>query len=282
MVNINDSVLERFIDEDVPYIDLTSHILGIEEQSGSISYIARENICVCGTEEVKKIFDKYDLEVLNYKRSGTFLKKGEVLLQAKGRADALHLVWKVCVNILENASGVATRVQKFVESAKDVNPKVEIVTTRKIFPGTKQLATKAVLVGGAYPHRLGLGESILVFEEHLRFYGGLDKFIDNLKELKQKACEKMIAVEAHNIEDALKLAKANVDIIQLDKFSIEDLKTAVKQIKEISPNTRISAAGGINMQNVKEISACGADLLVTSSLYFGKPADIKADIQLLR
>lgn len=280
MVNIIESVLDRFIEEDVPYLDLTSHILGVEEQIGSIRYIAREELCVCGTEEVEKIFEKYGIEVLRCQRSGIVLKKGEILLEGRGTADRLHLVWKVCVNILENASGIATRTKKFVEIAKKINPKIEVVTTRKNFPGTKMLAMKAILAGGAYPHRLGLSESILVFEEHLRFIGGLDTFLENLEQYKQKACEKKIAVEAHNIEDALKLAKAKVDIIQLDKFNTEDLKTTVKKIKEIAPFSKISAAGGVNLQNVEEISASGVDILVTSALYFGKPSDIKADINL--
>ncbi|WP_331774414.1 ModD protein [Sulfurospirillum sp. 1612] len=281
MMYISDSMLEKFVEEDLPYMDLTSHLLGIETQEGSLRYVAREDLCICGTEEVKKIFEKYDIELLTYQKSGTFVKKGAVLIEGRGRADAIHIVWKVCVNILESGSGIATRTKTFVDLAKKINPKIEVVTTRKNIPGTKALAMKAILSGGAYPHRLGLSESILVFQEHLEFIGGLDRFLERLDELKQQSCEKKIAVEAHNPEDALKLARAQIDIIQLDKFSPEMLTQTVSEIKKISTQSKVSAAGGVNLQNVEAIAASGVDILVTSALYFGKPSDIKAEIRLL-
>ena len=279
MMYLSDTILENFMQEDLPYLDLTSHLLGIEKQRGSLTYIAREDLVICGTEEVKRIFEKYNIEVIDYKPSGTFIKKGDVLIEGRGFADAIHAVWKVGTNILEYASGIATKTKTFVDLAKKVNPKIEVVTTRKNFPGTKELAIKAILAGGAYPHRLGLSETVLVFQEHLEFIGGLDSFLKQLNELKYKACEHKIVVEAHNPEDALKLAHAEVDIIQLDKFSPDLLTQTVREIKKISNSIKVSAAGGINLTNVEIFAATGVDLLVTSSLYFGKPSDIKAKIE---
>ena len=277
---ISDSVLDQFIEEDVPYIDFTSEVLGVADQDGIIEYRTREKTCVCGTEEVARILRKLDLEVLFFEKSGTFLEKGSVILKAKGKASALHMVWKVCVNILENASGIASRTKKFVDIARAQNPEVEVITTRKCFPGTKKLAIKAITAGGALPHRLGLSESVLVFEEHMRFIGGLEGFVKNIDEIKRRAGEKKIIAEAHNIHNAITLAKARVDVIQLDKFSPDDIRTTIQAVKAISNDIKIGAAGGVNFENVKEIASTGVDLITTSALYFGKPSDIKADIQM--
>lgn len=277
---ISDSILEQFIEEDVPFIDLTSEILDIDEQQGTIEYITREATCICGTEEVARIFKKLDVTVEHYVKSGTFLEKGSVVLKAKGKASALHMCWKVCVNILENSSGIATRTKQFIDLARAQNSHIEVVTTRKSFPGTKKLAMKAIIAGGAYPHRFGLSETILVFDEHMQFIGGIEGFIKNIDLYKQKAGEKKIIAEAHNIADATLLAKAGVDVLQLDKFSIEDIKTMVHIIKEISPSIKVSAAGGINFTNVEEVAKTGVDLIATSALYFGKPSDIKASFQI--
>jgi len=40
----------------------------------------------------------------------------------------------------------------------------------------------------------------------------------------------------------------------------------------------LSAAGGINEQNAAEYAATGVDILVLSSVYFGKPSDIRVTI----
>lgn len=279
---ISDSVLDQYIEEDVPYIDLTSEVVGVNNQDGTIEYRTREKTCVCGTEEVVRILRKFDIEVLSFKKSGTFLEKGAIILKAKGKASSLHMAWKVCVNILENASGIASRTKKFVDIAKTQNIDVEVITTRKSFPGTKKLAIKAITAGGALPHRLGVSESVLVFEEHMRFIGGLAEFTKNIDLIKKRAGEKKIIVEAHNVKNAITLARAGVDVIQLDKFSCEDIKKSIKEIKAISKDIKIGAAGGVNFENVKEVASTGVDLITTSALYFGKPSDIKADIQMIK
>lgn len=276
---IAQSVLEQFIEEDVPYIDLTSEILGIGEEEGTIEYITREKTCICGTEEVARIFKKFDVTVLFYEKSGTFLEKGTVFFKAQGKASALHMCWKVCVNILENASGIATRTKRFVSIAKAQNPLVEVITTRKNFPGTKKLAIKSILAGGAFPHRLGLSETVLVFEEHMRFLGGIEGFVKNIDLFKQRACEKKIIAEAHTVEDAILLAKAGIDVVQLDKFSVQDMQKTVAAIRAISKTITISAAGGVNFETVEEVAKTGVDLITTSALYFGKPSDIKVDLR---
>jgi molybdenum transport protein len=56
MVIFTDEELERVITEDVPYFDLTTTILGIRDKEGEITYTARHDMVVCGTEEVRRIF----------------------------------------------------------------------------------------------------------------------------------------------------------------------------------------------------------------------------------
>ena len=86
-------------------------------------------------------------------------------------------------------------------------------------------------------------------------------------------------MEAHNTEDGIKLVKAGVDIIQVDKFDCDVLKQFVSKAKAINPKLVVVAAGNIRQDNVADYAATGVDLLATSALYFGKPADIKAEIE---
>ncbi len=74
--------------------------------------------------------------------------------------------------------------------------------------------------------------------------------------------------------DAMAIAQAGVDMIQFDKVSYADLKLLVPSLKHQYPNIKLAVAGGITVDNVQDYASTGVDLLVTSYLYFGKPADI--------
>lgn len=271
---INEDTIDRFIKEDVPYFDLTSQVLSIKGQEGGIRFICRENAIVCGVEEVLAIFQKLGIQTVQYQPSGTALEAGSIFLEAQGDAESLHTAWKPAQNMLEYCSGIATRTNRMVTKARAVNPGISILTTRKIFPGTKELAIKAILAGGAFPHRLGLSESILIFKHHMQFCGGFEALKNLIPQLKQKACEKKVTVEVESIEEALQLAEWGVDSVQFDKLDTQQLKQAVEKIKPAYPHILLIAAGGINESNVEAYSSTGVDAIVTTSAYFGKPVDI--------
>jgi molybdenum transport protein len=276
---IPDSEIERFIEEDLPYGDLTSHLLGIGESSGRITFSTREDTTLCCTEEAARVLQKCGATVSLCLPSGTRLAPGSEFLAAQGSARSLHAGWKVALNLLEYASGIASRTRRIVEKTRAVNPALSVVTTRKAFPGTKKISIKAIVAGGALPHRLGLSETILVFKQHTAFLGGLETFLGTVSELRSKARETKIIVEADNSAEALLVALSAADIVQLDKLAPAELADTVGAIRKANPNILISAAGGINETNAAEYAATGIDIIVLSSVYFGKPADIGVIIQ---
>ena len=274
-----DSDIERFIEEDAPYGDLTTHLLGIGKNPGRIVFSTREETTICCTEEAARVLRKCGATLTTCMPSGTKLSAGIEFLAATGPALALHMGWNVALNLLEYASGIASRTQRIVEKSRDVNPALSVVTTRKSFPGTKKIAIKAVCAGGALPHRLGLSETVLVFRQHTAFLGGLDNFLATVSELKKKAYETKIIVEADTGEEALLIARSGADIVQLDKIAPAGLAETVTAIRTENPDILISAAGGINEANAAEYAATGIDIIVLSSVYFGKPSDIGVSIQ---
>lgn len=274
MQHIGSEALDGFIREDVPYMDLTTMILGIGSEPGRISFTSREDAVICGTEEAAGIFQKYGIAVNKMKPSGASISAGEMFLEGEGSAESLHLAWKVSLNILEYCSGIATRTRRLVDLARSVNPEVGVVTTRKSFPGTKALVVKSILADGAYPHRLGLSETVLVFRQHMNFLGGMDKLVQMIPQLKNKACEKKILVEVESVEEAMLMGTSGVDGIQMDKLTPGDMKEVVDSLKKASPRLLFIATGGINESNVRDYAATGVQVLSTSSVYFGKPVDI--------
>jgi molybdenum transport protein len=274
-----DSVIESFIEEDVPYGDLTTRLLGIGDRAGRIVFSTREETTLCCTEEAVRVLRSCGASPGSCMPSGTKVAAGIEFLAAEGSAQALHAGWKVALNLLEYASGIASRTERIVSKAKGANPGVSVVTTRKSFPGTKRIAIKAITAGGALPYRLGLSETVLVFRQHTAFLGGLEAFIGSIPELRLKARETKIIVEADTVAEALLIAQSGADVVQLDKIKPADLANIVPALRAANPNILISAAGGINEGNAAEYAATGIDIIVLSSVYFGKPADISARIQ---
>ncbi|AFA47832.1 ModD protein [Acetobacterium woodii] len=273
------SEIDRLINEDVPYIDLTSWSLGIKEQSGKITYFTREDAVVCGTEEVRMVFERLNIEIDQMIPSGQLVRAGSELITGKGRAEDLHRVWKVGQNIIDSCSGIATKTKKMVDVMKVVDPHMVILTTRKGFPGTKKLATKAIMAGGAMPHRLGLSETIVIFKQHMNFIGGFEGLLEKLPELRKESCEKKIIVEATALEQAVALCRAGADGVQFDKLGVAELSEAVMTLRKEFPNCVLLAAGGINETNIATYAKTKVNGIITTSLYNAKPIDIGVKMQ---
>src|ERR1035437_7205103 len=101
ITNIPDSEIERFIEEDIPYGDLTTHLLGIGNRSGRIIFSTREVTTLCCTEEAARVLQKCGAILTSCMPSGTKLSSGIEFLAAEGPAQALHTGWKVALNLLE-------------------------------------------------------------------------------------------------------------------------------------------------------------------------------------
>lgn len=274
MLYISDETIDRWIKEDVPYLDLTTFTLGIIGVKGRITFKSREFTVLSGVEEVLRIFNKLGITQIQSLPSGSIVNKGDTFIEAEGLASNLHLAWKVSLNILEYCSGIATRTKRMVDKAKSINPQVTVVATRKSFPGTKELSIKSIIAGGAFPHRLGLSETILIFKQHVNFLGDIHNLAQVIKEIKGNACEKKIMVEVETIEDARLLIESGVDGLQFDKIPANDLKIMVEKIRSLNPHITLLGAGGINESNIEEYARTGIDAIVTTSMYFGKPSDI--------
>ena len=272
-VRFSDSRLESFIADDIPYIDLTSEILGIGEAPGAMEYFTREDCVVCCTEEAARIIERLGAKVTRMLPSGTRIKAGESFLSCEGPASALHQAWRVCLNLFEHVSAVATNTAHMVDAVKAVNPHCEVLTTRKSMPGAKDILVKAVMAGGAWPHRLGLSETVLVFDYHITFLGGFDAFVARIPEFKAHCVEKKLFVEC-KAEQAKALVEAGVDGIQFDKATPEEIAALAPELRAINPHVTLIAAGGVNLTNAAAYATSGVDGLATTFPFNAEPLDM--------
>lgn len=151
MIYIPDSLIEHFLLEDIAMGDLTTRSLGLEGKQGKMSFINRQPTVTSGIKLSARLLGKLGLVVTTALEDGVKIPKQHVLLQAEGDVAALHQGWTA---------------SELVQQARTINPQVQIACTRKSIPGTRLLATAAILDGGAIIHRAGTAETILLFANH--------------------------------------------------------------------------------------------------------------------
>ena len=273
IVRISNARIDDLVAEDIPYIDLTSEVLGIGDEQGEMEFFTREACVACGGSVAARIAEQVGCEVVSVVSDGDRVPTGGMLMTVRGSAAALHQAWKVCLNTFDHLSAVATKTRAMVDAAHRGNPRCEVLTTRKSMPGAKDLLTMAVMAGGAFPHRLGLSETVLVFDHHLTFFGGFDAFVEQIPVIRRRCVEKKLFVEA-NPEQARILARAGVDGIQLDKVEADKLGDLVHELRAIDPRVTLIAAGGINERNAQEYAETGVDGLATTAPFSAKPLDM--------
>ena len=278
MQTITDDELRQWLAEDVPYGDLTTHMLGFGNQRGRIRFEARQRMVAACSEEAGRIMTMAGANVTECVPSGTGLQAGGLLLAADGPAAALHAGWKVAQTLLETAGGIAAAAQAIVEAAQQVSSEVAVACTRKSLPGTRALSIKAILSGGAVPHRLGLSETILVFAQHRAFTPDAS-FADIIAGLRRRVPEKKIVVEADTLAEAFAIADAGADVVQIDKASPADVAALRRHCERRAPRPLIAAAGGINAANAADYARAGADVIVTSAPYTARPLDVKVTME---
>ncbi|MGQ1946834.1 ModD protein [Geofilum sp. OHC36d9] len=279
MIYFTENDIDRIIEDDVPAGDMTSSLLELDAFSARIEVSARDAMTVCGTEEAVRIYRKAGLTVLNWVASGTNLNKSDLILSARGNAAAVHLIWRTGGVMIEFASGIATRTSQLVSMAKSVRPDVSVAGTRKHPPYLKKMALKALMAGGGIPHRTGLSDTILIFREHLIFTGGYEKLGSVISKVRTRQKERKIVVEAHTLAEALLCAETGVDVIQVDKMPMDQFAICANKCRQMNPRVVMLAAGGINVNNAADYIKAGADVLVTSWMYYAPPADIAVNIQ---
>lgn len=278
-VHISDTYLDQLLLEDLPYGDLTTQTLGIGQIAGVMNFHTRYACTLAGVEFAVAVLRKLSLEVEIFQHSGAQLAPGTPVLRATGAACALHYGWKIAQNLLEYASGIATRTRSLADKAREINPMIRIASTRKNFPGTKQLSIAAVTAGGGIAHRFGLSESFLMFDNHSAFFPSQEELLLAVTAAFQSQRGKKICAEVNNLEQALCFAEAGASVLQFEKILPDRLGEWIPRIKDHFPAISISIAGGVNIDNIEGYCHCGIDLAVTSWMYFGKPMDIRVIIE---
>ncbi|MGL4205653.1 MAG: ModD protein [Aeromonadaceae bacterium] len=266
---LSDEQLVALLQQDVPYGDLTTDLLLDPRQRVTMLFSARQAMTLCAVEEMARLCTIRGASAQVLADSGQQVAAGQAFLRVVGPCAEVFALWKACQIVLEWASGIASATHDLVMAAAPV----PVVCTRKQTPFTKALSVKAVRAGGGAIHRLGLSESILLFAEHRQFLTVEPEAI--LQLLQQRAPEQRRVVEVHDLADAQRWARAGAEVLQMDKFTPEQVRECADYCHQHALPVVLAAAGGVTLANARDYVAAGAKLLVTSAPYHAKPMDVK-------
>ena len=278
MIYFSDKELDDFLLEDIYRGDLTTHALGLEKVPAQIEFKRKNAGVVAGISVAERLLKKLGITPQVYVNEGESVEAGALLLSAVDFADKLQQAWKVVQLVLEWSCGVAQYTAEMIANAKDINPHAAVACTRKSIPNTRKLATNAVLAVGGHIHRQGVSETLLVFTNHRNLLVEPNNWAYIVETLKREAPENKVTLEADNFTQFEQMIIASPDIIQLDKWSVEDVKAALDLIKAQGRNITLSVAGGVNKNNVADYAKLGINLFITSAPYYAAPEDIKVVI----
>jgi nicotinate-nucleotide pyrophosphorylase (carboxylating) len=254
-------LIEIALKEDIGPGDITTDNLIDPQLKGKGFIIAKESRVVAGLNVAKQVFQYLDSEVIFRSEydDGDFVKKGDALANVKGRLRALLSGERTALNFLQHLSGISTLVRSYMSELSDKN--IRLVDTRKTTPGWRVLEKYAVRVGGAYNHRIGLYDGVLIKDNHIAAFGGIKKAIDHIRTRVSHLSK--IEVEVSNLDQVKEALEANADVIMLDNMTIKQIKEATAFI---DGRAIVELSGNVTKSVLKSLADTGVDIISVGAL----------------
>ena len=146
--------------------------------------------------------------------------------------------------------------------------------TRKTLPGLRASQKYAVRCGGAWNHRFGLDDAMLIKDNHIAVCGSITGALARAQAFAGHLLSIEIEVDTlPQLEEAL---SAGATCVLLDNFTPARLTEAVELTAGLA---KLEASGGIRIDTVQAVAESGVDYISSSQLTMATPAlDIGLDI----
>ena len=217
----------------------------------------------CARLAVKALDPTASFEVVT--PDGADAAPGAVLARVEGNARALLSAERVALNLLGRLSGIATLTRAYVRAVEGTG--ATITDTRKTTPGLRALEKYAVRCGGGVSHRFGLDDAILIKDNHVAACGSVGEAVRRAKAFAGHLMK--VEVEVDGLDQLAEALAQAPDVIMLDNFSLEDMRTAVHAV---AGRAVLEASGGVTLETVRAIAETGVNVISVGALTHSAPA----------
>lgn len=249
--------------EDIGSGDVTAALL---PNVPDIAYLlCKEDAVICGRPWFDACHRALDPDVrIDWRiAEGDRVARGTVIATLAGRSRALVSAERASLNFLQTLSGTATATASHVDAVRGTGAK--ILDTRKTIPGLRLAQKYAVLAGGGSNHRIGLYDTVMLKENHIRAAGSLTAAIHAARAI-HPALPLIVEVETlAQLEEAL---REGCTRILIDDFDAATRREAVRIAKSAPFDGRIplEVSGGVDMTTLRGIAEDGVDCISIGGL----------------
>lgn len=229
-----------------------------------------------GVPFAQEVFDQCQLNVEWLYKEGDFLDPASTangklaVAKVSGEARNILLAERTALNLLSRCSGIATASRELVSTARKTGYQGIIAGTRKTTPGLRRLEKYSMLVGGCDTHRYDLSSMVMLKDNHIWSTGSITNAVKNARSVCGFAVK--IEVECQSEEEADEAIEAGADVIMLDNFSGNSLKSAAQSLKQKWDGKKqfmLECSGGLKLSNISEFLCHDIDIYSTSSIHQG-------------
>jgi nicotinate-nucleotide pyrophosphorylase (carboxylating) len=170
---------------------------------------------------------------------------------------------------------VATATAAWVDAVAGTG--CAIRDSRKTLPGLRLLQKYAVRCGGGVNHRMGLGDAVLIKDNHVIAAGGVT---NALAAAREHAPHLAREVEVTTLAEVDAVLAAGAEEVLLDNFTPEQCAEAVRRRAAAGAATRLEASGGLTLDVARAYAETGVDYLAVGALTHSAPAlDLGMDLR---
>ncbi|EHR60174.1 carboxylating nicotinate-nucleotide diphosphorylase [Saccharomonospora cyanea] len=272
-------VVTTALEEDLRYgPDVTTEATVPEGATAVAELTPRVPGVLAGVEVATAVFDAVlgdGYDVVSRRPDGSGLSPGEPALVVRGTVRGLLTAERTALNLLCHLSGIATATAAWVTAVSGTG--CAIRDSRKTLPGLRALEKYAVRCGGGVNHRMGLGDAVLIKDNHVVAAGSVT---EALRLARERAGELPCEVEVDDLAQLVEALEGGADEVLLDNLGPRDCGRAVELRDELSPKTRLEASGGLTLAVARDYAETGVDYLAVGALTHSAPAlDIGMDLR---
>jgi nicotinate-nucleotide pyrophosphorylase (carboxylating) len=214
-----------------------------------------------------------DVEVLDERPDGSRVRADEPALVVRAPVRGLLTAERTALNLLCHLSGVATATASWVDAVAGTGARIR--DTRKTLPGLRLLEKYAVRCGGGVNHRLGLGDAVLIKDNHVAAAGSVGAALERAR---AAAPDLPCEVEVDSLEQFDDVLALGAELVLLDNFTVAQAAEAVR--RRGSAPTLLESSGGLALANARAYAATGVDFLAVGALTHSVTAlDVGLDLQ---
>ena len=255
-------IVQKALEEDLANGgDITSNALIAPDQMAKAVIVARQDGRIAGLNCARLTFAQLDANLAFTERlhDGDDAKAGDVVASLNGPARAILAGERVALNFLGHLSGIATSTRAMVTKLEGTDAR--LCCTRKTLPGLRNLQKYAVRVGGGVNHRFGLGDAILIKDNHIHAAGDIKNAITQARQHVGHMTK--IEIEVDTLDQLHEALPHGPDVIMLDNMDLNTLRQAVDIIGR---RAITEASGGVTIDTIADIAATGVDVISTSAI----------------